>query len=297
MVPETQQGAEVLYSLFHRLCHLLDKALNSFPAPAGEPRSLFLLSLWRMRTFALSPLRSCGGSWALGVGTWALSWCLSSGTLWELALLLSATDSCHNTITTADWAFSDEQLPHKSAFCSISPQPNPEQCCYPAFASPLIPMQFHTAHGKLPICVKTQPPGKTASKVQLPGAKLGKASGESGPDAKAFNACRDISAPHNILLSRDGHCCPDWPCCPLCPGMKLLLMNRWTGFPNIMLYRINLDFPRISQVLTLPRVHTDTPQLLCIGNWNVISNFCGICWYCCRCLGFEWRRKKVVYAF
>lgn len=34
--------------------------------------------------------------------------------------------------------------------------------------APLIPMLFHIAYGKLPICVNTQPPGKTLSKVQLP---------------------------------------------------------------------------------------------------------------------------------
>lgn len=57
--------------------------------------------------------------------------------------------------------------------------------------------------------------------------------------------------------------------------MKPLLMNRETGFPNITLYRINLDFSPISQILTFPPVRTDIPQLLCIQ--NVISNFYSFC--------------------
>lgn len=92
--------------------------------------------------------------------------------------------------------------PTKVHFAALSLQPNSEPCCHPAFASPLIPMQFHIADGKLPICVNTQPPGKTVSKVQLPGAKQGKAPGESGPDAKGLTTCGDINAPTIF-------CCPE----------------------------------------------------------------------------------------
>lgn len=71
-------------------------------------------------------------------------------------------------------------------------------------------MQLHTADGKLLLCVNTQPAGKTVkAKCSFPVLSREKASGESGPDAKGLHACRDIDAPHNILLSLDGHCCPD----------------------------------------------------------------------------------------
>lgn len=167
--------------------------------------------------FALSHSWSFDSSWALALGTWVLSWCLSLGTVWEVALLLSAPDSSHDPHTEPSVLSSS---PTKGHFAALFLHLNPEPCCYPAFASPLIPMHFHTADGKILLCVNTEPAGKTAK------AKWGflvlsrvKASGESGPDVKGLNACRDINAPpNNIQLSLDGHCCPEWPSCHLCPS-------------------------------------------------------------------------------
>lgn len=126
-------------------------------------------------------------------------------TLRASTLLNTVADCSHylHTTATADWAFSFEQFPHKSAFYSNFPpvyframlltcfcQPPSFLCC---FIQPRANFPFVWIHSLQ---------AKLSAKCSFLSAKQGKASGESSPDARGLNACRDISPPQYLAVPR-----------------------------------------------------------------------------------------------
>lgn len=114
------------------------------------------------------------------------------------SLLNRAAGCSHylHTTATADWAFSFEQFPHKSAFCSTLPpayframlltrlcQPSSFLCW---FTQPVANSQFVWTHSLQ---------AKLSAKCSFPSAEQGKASEEPSPDARGLAACRDMTPP------------------------------------------------------------------------------------------------------
>lgn len=119
-------------------------------------------------------------------------------TVWELVLCWTELLAVHylHTSSTADWAFSFEQFPHKSVFCSTFP---------PAYFRAMLLTCLCQLSSFL--CWFTQPvanspflwthslQAKLSVKCSFLSAEPGKASEEPSPDARGLSACRVMMPP------------------------------------------------------------------------------------------------------